>query len=227
MYRHLVVACYCLLLITAPARASLELSLEGLPTVYEPNTSFSFDVRLAGAENLNSFFIVLDMNAALGTAGVDFFFLEASEPASGYVFEGASSVGFEATASVINNTARIALSDFLIAGEVETVPGVNDLIATVTATTTGDVGALSIGFNTDPFLLDLVDEDFGDIPGFGDLVSALEAAGPVSLSPAATDTMIPEPSTLAIFLLGGGVAMFASFRRGRSRNRTRSASQAA
>ena len=196
MCRHQILAIVLgLVMLSDSARAETVLSLDGLPATYTTGMSFLFNVQLTGAEDLNLYSIDLTLEAQSGSAGVDFFFDEnlATEPMSRYVFgsPGLNPDGFIASADVEGDLATLNLSDLLGIGEmVETVNGVNDLVATVAITTTSDVGDLSIAFDTQ--FLELLDDSGADIPSFGNLtVSAPE-----------TVAVIPEPSALCLCVLG-------------------------
>ena len=197
-----------LVLLHAPTLVALDFSLEGLPTTYTPGTSFSFNVGLVGAEDLNLYSIDLTMEAESGNPGADFLFDEdlTTEPASRYVFGGAGlhPDGFVASADVDGGLATLNLSDLLDVGEmVDTVSGVNDLVATVTVTTMGDMGDLTIAFDTT--FLELLDDFGDDIPGFDNL----------TVPPPATVTPIPEPSALILWMSGCIGVLIYQYRRRR------------
>lgn len=187
----LILGAVCLL--PAGAEAAPILSLENLPTDYVPNSTFTFDIVLTGATDLNSYFVDVTLAATGGTAGVDFYFDDTNlvgPTNSRYVFFG-NDFFFGGAASTFGGLATISISDAHVDPftGVSTVAGVSDLIATVTVHTTGNVGALTLEIGATPFL---DDPNFSPIPEFGNLVIA-----PTPPVPA-----IPEPSSLALCGIG-------------------------
>ena len=207
MIKKCFVLIVSLLLVAQCAEADPVLSLENAPLLYTPGEAFFFDVRLQDAQNLNSFFIELTVEAADGVAGTDFFFSEdlTVQAPSEYVFDipGATPDGFEATAIAFDTTGFISLSDLIgIGEEVDTASGINEWVARVGVIATADVGPLTIGF--DPDFLELTD-DFGDpIPGF----DGVTFITPPSINAVA----VPEPST-GLFAVVSIMAVAAKRRR--------------
>ena len=185
-----------LLLGNSPLPAA-DLLVDGLPESYIPGENFVFDVRLTGAEDLNLFSIDLLLTAENGIAGIDFFFNETAtiETPSRYVFDlpGVTPDGFAASANVDGVYATMNLSDLLAPGEmVDTVDGINDLVATISVTTTPAAGSLTLDFDTS--FLELLDDSGNPIPGFDELAARLEASDGESI------TAVPEPGSLCLLL---------------------------
>lgn len=202
MWRFFVGICLSLMFVSNSASAALVLSLEGAPSNYVPGDSFSFLVKLSGAEDLNLFGVDLVLTADQGVAGTDFFFQSALQPVAGYVFDvpGVNPVGLFANTFELGNSSYLSLSDFLDFDEsVTTVAGVNDVVAVVTVATTSNVGGLKLAFDTEFLFLDSPD---GDVDGYDDLVAQLASATPISISPSSVNP-IPEPSTWTMALLLG------------------------
>jgi len=178
----------CGLCVCACAHGDPILAID-VPAAYTPGSSFDVTVRLTGAEDLALYNIEAVVSAEGGIAGTDFYFASAAEPASGYVFDGQANDGF-AYNILGSATDHITLSDLLVSGSVDTVAGVNDLLATVTITTTATM--------TEPLTIDVVESSLeldapgGPILGFNDLKAAL---------PAPT-IPIPEPVALSLLAIG-------------------------
>jgi hypothetical protein len=193
MSRWLPIACVVLFVLPDSAVAG-KLRIVDLPATYTPGGSFSFNVELGGVSGLNSYDINLLMSAESGVAGADFFFSGAVRaPDSSYVFGSGASAGFFlAIPSTDGANATLNLSDFLDDpfASVTTVDGVNDLVATITVGTTGNVGNLMIGF--DPvFPANLFDPDFNPVQGFD---PASDVDPPQTVAPADA-TVVPEPDS--------------------------------
>lgn len=201
MTRCLTVACFVCCHLTSVASADPILTVGTVPLDYVPGGSFTLDVTLSGAEQLNSYFIELFLTADFGVAGVDFFFDDAatigpSDPS--YVF-GINGMFFSAVAGVDGAAAVLSLSDALTNpfDTVDTVLGINDLIARVTVRTTGNVGNLVVGINTTTSPPDLLDPIFDPIPDFADLL----VTPPQQIAPDTT-TAVPEPISLVLLCTG-------------------------
>lgn len=193
-------------LAAGPAEASI--LFPRLPTAYTPGVPFDFDVVFSSTvSNLNSLNVELVLSATGSSnpgPGGDFFF-----DVTGTIYPATQGVFGPPTGFFVANefpdgaSDRLVLSDFLLTGEVDTVSGVNDMIATVTVQTSTDVGVLSLSI--DGSSLFLLTEAGGDVPELSDLVGSLP---PASTLPSVT--AIPEPSAAcllgALMLLGGGVA---------------------
>ena len=212
--------------LSADAAAIPILSIEGLPAAYVPGDPVTFDVTLVGAENLASYYIDLILTAESATVGADAWFDVPAPPDSQYVFFN----GPNDTDNFWATTATFGLQHFLSLSDlhdpdgdgtldpVDTVAGVNDLIATVTLQTSPSLtGRLFLAFDAATLELDTHLEDPYEepipIPGFTELQETLASAEPTELPE------IPEPSLLALMAAGAAVA---SLRR-RRRSITRSA----
>jgi hypothetical protein len=160
-----------LVLLTAPAVHAGTLKLVGVPDTYVPGDEWSFDVRLSDVESLASYNIEIEIESDdnLGPAAV---FQPTSPPTAGYVFP--SNEFFATSARVVSGKRHaLTISDFLV-GEVDTIDGLNDLVATVTIDTQAELNAaISLSFEIDGLLLD--DVDGMPIPEFAEVVkSALQ-----------------------------------------------------
>ena len=125
MWRHLGLMGLILILGGAARAGTIVLSISNFPSTYTPGGTFTFDVGLSGAADLNSYNVGLDLTSSAGTAGADFSFVGSPgtyRPADGanrYIFDSGQGVsspfGFVATADTIpsTNTALLSLSDFL------------------------------------------------------------------------------------------------------------------
>ena len=179
-------------------------------TTYTPGVALEFDVVFGtNITGLNSYFVELILSASDGSAtpgvGGDFYFDDAATfyPATGGVFDSAPGSGFFLASEVPLGAAdRLSLSDFLLAGEVDPLPG--DILARVTIQTTRDVGTLTLSI--DGTTLDLLDEDLVLVPQFNQVVGNLPSPSSVAV--------IPEPASMTIWgcLIAGVVA----FRRRRA-----------
>ena len=187
------------LYVCACAHADPILAID-VPAAYTPGSPCDVTVRLTGAEDLALYNIEVVVSAGGGTAGTDFYFASAVEPASRYVFDGQANDGF-AYNILGSATDHITLSDLLVSGSVDTVVGVNDIVATVTITTTATMSEpLTVGVVEDSLELDAPG---GPILGF----DALKAALPAPTIP------IPEPVALSLLAIGA----VGLLRRGRGR----------
>lgn len=182
-----------------PASAGIMLILDDLPGSYTPGEDFSFQVRLEGVTNLNSYFIELRIRAVGGTPDVDFSLNTdlTGPPVSRYVFGDDDTLfDFFANSNVESNDLVISLSDFLWSDdEVDVISGVNDVVANIVISTTRNVGNLTIEFDTT--WLDLSNADFGPVPGFDEL-------GLLSLSVVVAPSQtaaIPEPRSGLLWLI--------------------------
>jgi hypothetical protein len=196
--RHTIPAVIALvLLIAVPAGASPLLSIQG-PAAYTPGDTFQCTVFLTGADHLASFSMDLVLSAAAGTAGTDFFFDDATQPASQYVFTGQPTVGFSHSAT---GTGLITVGDSLssLTGEVSTVGGVNDRAATLSVKTSAAMtGDLVLSFDAGYLTLDTSAFPPESIPDFGGLVSSLQ---PLSIP------LAPEPATMLLLCAGAAGAI--------------------
>jgi hypothetical protein len=210
--------------------AAAGLIFQLMPPAYTPGDTFSFEVWLTGAQNLNSYNIDLVMTSSAGIAGTDFYFhsdtgsppsMRPADSEDRYVFDESQygidpgDLFFAATASVSGAEARLNLSDAVLDFVTEvTTNSPYDKIATVWVTTTANAGVLNFSVD-DSFLF--LDDSFGaPIPNYGDFSGSNLPSEDVQLS----DTgVIPEPSSLMIMgaLLGTmGIARTIRARRRKS-----------
>lgn len=175
-------------------------SLENVPTTYVPGSSFSFDLRLAGATNLNAYTVSLLLESSTGVpgAGNDYSFLDLPDnlsdlpSTSRYVF-GTDGFGRGDSRGETGQVARLTLLDSFsdFSAEVDTIPGQNDLIARIWISTSSTMTApLSISFDPGDTLL--LDSLGGDIPGLDTLDYSPAPSGHLIIQSA----VIPEPSSL-------------------------------
>jgi hypothetical protein len=179
----------------APALAAPMLSIES-PSSYTPGGVFQCQILLTGADNLADFTLNLTLSGASGTAGTDYFFQDAAQPALRYVFLGQTTLGFSRSST---GGAAITVGDSLasLTGEVSSVAGVNDRLATLTVKTSAAMtGSLVLSFDTAHLVLDTSAVPPASIPGYSGMVSSLQPMSVVA---------VPEPATLV--LLAGGVCV--------------------
>lgn len=190
--RHLAILTVIVLALAAgAARAVPVISFSGVPATIAPGSQFSFDVLLTGATDLNSYYIDVMLSGA-GVAGTDYFFAAAAQAPTEYVFT--PDDGNFLTAQPANDL--LGLSDFLNAGSVSTVAGVNDRVATITVgTSAAFVGPLAISI--DDTTLELFNTDFEPIPdaAFVELDSAQVNTSVIPV-PATTALLVPAMLTL-------------------------------
>ncbi len=199
MARRVLVLMACGTCLCACAHAEPILTIDA-PAAYTPGHTFEVTVRLTGAEDLALYNIEAVVSSSGGTAGEDFHFDSAIQPASRYVFDGQVNDGFVYNI-LASATDRITLSDLLTSGGVNTVVGVNDLVAIVTiATAPTMTETLTIGIVRSSLELDAPG---GPIWGF----DALKASLP------APTISIPEPAALSLLAVGSAPLL----RRTRSR----------
>ncbi len=193
---RLAVAMLALGVLTAPVAVADPILTIDAPGAYAPGVPFDLTVSLTGAESLALYNVELVLSAAGGTAGVDFLFAAAAEPAGEYVFTGEANDGF--AFNILGSAKhRITLSDLLTTGSVNTVAGVNDLLAEVTVLTTATmVDDISIAVLADSLELDLPGAG-GPIEGFDTLSAALPAPS----------IPIPEPGGGVLLALAAGAAL--------------------
>ncbi len=200
------------LLVASSSQAGVMLTFDGLPTSFTPGDSFTFSVKLTGAQGLASYDIPLVLSAASGTPEVDFGFdpVPTAAPAN-YVFP--SDLFFFAIAFPQGAEDHLAISDFNFDSGfnlvgVDTVAGVNDVLAVVSVTTTtGVTGPLTISIDESFLQLDNVDLD--PIPDFADVLANLPATT-ITQSQQAT---VPEPASLLVWSLGAAGLTVISRRR--------------
>ena len=202
MWRHLASIGLILVLGGAAARGdTISLSVTGLPATYTPGSPLTFEVGLAGAADLNSYDVGLDLTSNKGTAGADFYFAGSPstyrppDSANSYVFGSnlgvSSPFGFVATPGTFpgTNTATLNLSDFIASGQSVSDSGSNTMLATVVIGTTPAAGDLML--SCDGSLLELLDPN-------GQTV-----AGSINISnPPTVVAQTPEPSTLVLLTAG-------------------------
>ena len=220
MWRHLASIGLILVLGGAAARGdTISLSVTGLPATYTPGSPLTFEVGLAGAADLNSYDVGLDLTSNKGTAGADFYFAGSPstyrppDSANSYVFGSnlgvSSPFGFVATPGTFpgTNTATLNLSDFIASGQSVSDSGSNTMLATVVIGTTPEAGDLTLSF--DGSLLELL------------APNGQTVAGSINFSnPPAVVVQSPEPSTLALLTTGAIGWLSYGLRRRRAASRT-------
>jgi hypothetical protein len=188
-----------------PAWGGPMLELSGVPASFVPGQDLTFDVLLRDTANLASYNVVLTLELAAGTVGMDAHFVVPGAALSRYVF-GNDTTYFAASAQTGGAAQALTISDFHdpdgdgTLNGVDTVAGANDRVATVTISThAGTCGDLSLSFDTSALELDtpLTDSHGAPVPidGFATLRSSLAGQSPVGV------TAIPEPATLSLSAL--------------------------
>jgi hypothetical protein len=189
----------------APCAAAPMLSIDGLPPYYVPGQPFTFTIMLTGAEDLASYGIDVGLELQTGTVGTDAWLVEPDAPLSSYVFgDTAADRRFFGTAlRIVGDQQRLTIGDLhdpddnLVLDPVNTVAGVNDLVAEVTVGTgmnlTGDV-LLSLDASTLELDTPQLDAQNDPVPidGFEALQSAVAARSPSQVP------LVPEPATLVL-----------------------------
>lgn len=181
------------------ATSSVELDLPPAATV-TAGDSFDFDLLLVGANNLGfyNFVLTLSSSDAADVLGSDFsidLVDRSGDPR--YVFAGLTTTGpFFSSATDTGNTRSITLGDYADVG-VNTVEGVNDLVASFHVTTgTNFRGTLNIGLGSDDASFDFAllvspfdaDNAFAPVSGFTDLQQAVQLY----------DTALPDSSPIVV-----------------------------
>jgi hypothetical protein len=193
MFRTVGLVAATLCFLAGYASASPILSITA-PSAYTPGNTFDITVSLTGAQELASYSVSLTLSDSNGTAGTDFRFQSASQPLSRYVFTAGGNDGFAYNIPT-GQEYEITVDDLLNSGTVNTVAGVNDLVANMTVyTSTSLQGSLTISFDGTKLQLD--NASGGDIAGFSELVANLPETA-----------VAPEPATLALLSMGLGLLM--------------------
>jgi len=192
-------------MIAAPCAAAPMLSLDGFPPYYVPGQPFTFSIILTGAENLASYNVEVALELETGTVGTDAWFVEPDAPLSSYLFgDTAEDRQFFGTAlRIVGDQQRLTIGDLhdpdddLVLDPVDTVAGVNDLVAAVTVGTAVNLtGGLAISLDAASLELDTPELDAQDDPipidGFDALQSDVAARSPSQVP------LVPEPATLVL-----------------------------
>ena len=112
-----------------PAQAGL-ITVSPPSTQFEAGQVFDFTLSMPDLTNLTAYEVSLQLTSTTGTAGVDYFFVDATAASSNYLF--ASSGNFAATPVTDSSSrSRITLSDFDDNFGTDIVAGVNDQVATI------------------------------------------------------------------------------------------------
>ena len=177
------------------------LSLQNVPAQYTPGLPFGFDVVLTGATDLASYNVAVVLTADTGAlgAGGDAWFLPASAPpAARYVFDGYTDF-FLSQLSAGGGDHTLVTSHWndpdglLPLDGVNTVAGVNDLVAHVTIATAATL-ADSLHLSVQAGNLELDTPPGTPIPGFSTLQQDVAAAAAVEVAE------VPEPAILLLLL---------------------------
>lgn len=184
------------------------LSIDLAPTQYAPGQDLDLELKMVGAADLAAFNIDLVIATPSAAAGVDAWF-EVPLPPGRYVFGAGpdNTAWFTATVDTVGALHFLNLSDFhdpdydFVLDPVDTVAGVNDVVAVITLKTTpGMTGSLLISIDADTLELDTdgVDGVGRPVPivGFDTLQQGASQAPPIEI------TEIPEPAVLSVLLLG-------------------------
>ena len=185
----------------APARADTLPLIEGVPGTYTPGQLFTFQVRVPVLLDLNKYMVELVFSTGAPDPSL-LAFPTAAAPAPGgrYVFPSNGNFAFEYTAEPGSSDVVLTFSDFT-SPPVNTVPGTNDTLATVTvlpgAGQTGPItitvgGGTAFDFNT----------EFGSPP----------PPEPIVVQQAGGGTGNPVPAPPGAVLLGIGGLLLAGRR---------------
>jgi len=168
------------------------------PQEYVPGGSITFDVLLTDAQDLSAYFVELVLQADEGTvgSGADAWFEAPTAPdsASHYVFFDDNDL-FQASTGTIGASHVLSIGDDIWPASVNTVTGVNDLIATVTVRTAASMTG-NLYISIDAATLELDDVDGDPIPEFAELKTTLAVADSTEF------TEVPEPASLLLLVLG-------------------------
>jgi hypothetical protein len=190
MLNRILTTLLLMLLPAAQLRAAPIIQFDGLPAALIPGGAVTFDVRLT-ATALAVYNIELLLSGSEGAPGVDYYFDTASQASSDYVFAALDEGNFLPAIQPPATRDRLTLSDFLAAGQIDAVAGINDRVATVTLRTSpAFAGTLSLSVNAAS--LELFDGDFADVPDFA------------AASTPTAQIAVPEPAASATLLSACG-----------------------
>ena len=180
-----------------PARADTLPLIQGVPGTYTPGQLFTFEVRVPLLLDLNKYMVELVFSTTVTDPSLLAFpTVAAPAPGGRYVFSSSGNFAFEYTADPGSSDVVLTFSDFS-SPPVNTVPGTNDTLATVTvlppAGFTGPItisvgGGTAFDFNT----------EFGTPP----------APEPIVVQQGGSSNPVPAPPG-AVLLGIGGVLLFA------------------
>ncbi|QDV87370.1 hypothetical protein TBK1r_64000 [Stieleria magnilauensis] len=203
---------------STPAEAGL-ITINTLETEYTAGQAFDFTVEMPDIISLFAYEISLHLTSNVGTAGVDYYFADASPASSNYLF--AATTNFADTTVIDSpSLSRMTISDIDDVLGTDIVSGVNGQIANVQIMTAANfAGELEISVDLNGLFLDtlnLSDFSLSSVTEYDSIVNETLAADPTRISSAAS-TVVPEPSTAVIALIGlVGVAL--ARRRGMARD---------
>jgi hypothetical protein len=170
----------------------------------------TFDVLLAGAENVASYNIEVVLEAPGAAVGTDACFAAPAAAAAHYVF-GADTAMCASAVRTVGARHYLTLSDWHdpdgdgVLDGINTSSDVNDRVARVTLLTSPSLSdSLFVSLNAASLELDtpLVDGQGAPVPisGFLALQNGLAAASP-------REVAVPEPSSLALLSAAAGAAL--------------------
>jgi hypothetical protein len=189
----------------APCAAAPTLAIGDLPPYYTAGQPFTFSILLAGAQGLASYNIDVVLELETGTVDTDAWLVEPDAPPARYVFgdTAADRQWFGAAVQTVGAAQRLTVSDLhdpdddLVLNPVDTVAGVNDLVAVVTVETAPSLaGDVRLRLDAAGLELDTADLDAQNhpIPIEGFAALEFDVAG---RDPAAVP-LVPEPGTLLL-----------------------------
>lgn len=192
---HAALASAACLAIAPAARADAVFTLADLSAgSINSGESFTFAIRMAGADIASYLLPVVLTGSAGSTPGVDFDLAPpAAPPAVGYVFPGPPTGNFSANLSTNPGSPTslfLEIGDYTFGSPSD---GTTDLIAWITVTTSATfVGAIDVAFG-DLADFEVLNGNFDDAPfqagrGFRVVVGA---------------AAIPEPASVAMLAVGG------------------------
>jgi hypothetical protein len=188
----------------APARADVLPQFVGLPGNYLPNTPFTFELRAPGLTALTEFSLDLIIETP-SPDPVTLLSVSVVRPGDAdYPFGATGSFSTSQTSFPVSTRFTIHIEGASAGPGVDTTPGLNDLLATITVLP-GPGMVEPITFSIDP-----VSMLFNALTESG---QGLQAPDPVTVFPEQTDPPTPTPAPAGVVLLGIGGVVLAARRR--------------
>ncbi|QJW93501.1 hypothetical protein [Frigoriglobus tundricola] len=176
------------------ARADTLPMFEGVPGTYTPGQTFTFQVTVPQLFDLNKYVVELDFGTNTPNPPLFVYSTAASTATGQYVFP--SNANYQSTSTLVLDSPVVALTfSDSTTPPINTVPGANDTIATVTvipgADLTGPI-TISIGGAT----LFNYDTENGQVPPPNPIVVQQSGSG-------GTGNPVPAPSGAVLLGIGG------------------------
>lgn len=175
------------------ARADTLPMFEGVPGTYTPGQTFTFQVTVPQLLDLSKFVVELDFGTNTPNPPLFVYSTAASTATGQYVFP--SSANYQSTSTLVQNSPVVALTfSDSTSTPVNTVPGANDTIATITVMPGSDLTGpitISIGGAT----LFNYDTEFGQLPPPSRVTIEQSGSG--------TGNPVPAPSGAVLLGIGG------------------------